>query len=64
MFGDFAAAQTFHAAVSVAHAHYVETLKRHDEILSRVGSQANHAAQAFTATESPNAQALRGMRCA
>ena len=64
MFGDFAAAEAFHETVTLAHAHHLDTVRTHQQILSGVGQQARHVAFAFTAMENHNAKALRDLRCA
>ena len=51
MFGDFAAADTFHEAVSSAHAQHVKTLQGHQQSLTAVGTKAHHAAREFTAMD-------------
>jgi Protein of unknown function (DUF2563) len=59
MFGDFAAADDFHDAVSAAHAHHVKALQHHQQSLNDVGARAHHAAYAFTAMDERNASELR-----
>jgi hypothetical protein len=63
MFGDFAAAEAFHAMVSSAHGYHLQTLQIHQEILSNVGRKATHVAHAFSAMEDHNKKALRDVRC-
>ncbi len=62
MFGDFAAADTFHEAVSSAHAQHVKTLQGHQQSLTAVGAKAHHAAREFTAMDERNADELRAVR--
>ncbi len=62
MFGDFAAADAFHEAVSAAHAQHVKTLQAHQEVLTSVGSKAHYAAREFTAMDERNAAQLRAVR--
>ena len=59
VFGDFDAAEAFHAAVNTAHAHHVKTLRGHQEILRDLGDKGHHAAASFTDMENRNAKALR-----
>ena len=63
MFGDFAAADSFHDAMSTAHAHHVATAEAHHKVLNSVGLKTRAIASAFTATEDDNVQSLRGVRC-
>jgi hypothetical protein len=63
MFGDFAAADSFHDAMSTAHAHHVATAEAHHKVLNGVGLKAHRIANDFTATEDNNVQALREVRC-
>ena len=59
MFGDFAAAEAFHDAVSSAHAHHIKALQNHRETLDDVGAKTQLVAYSFTAMEDNNAKALR-----
>jgi hypothetical protein len=59
MFGDFAAAEAFHAAVSSVHACHVKTLKNHQESLGDVGAKTHLVAYSFSVMEDDNAEALR-----
>ena len=59
MFGDFAAADDFHDAVSAAHAHHVKALQNHQENLNDVGAKAHRVGYAFSATEDHNTKVLR-----
>lgn len=62
MFGDFAAAEVFHDAVSSAHAQHVQTLQAHQEALGALGAKAHQAAAAFTDMDECNASTLRAVR--
>lgn len=62
MFGDFAAADAFHEAVSSAHAQHVETLQAHQETLTEVGTKAHYAAREFVSMDERNASELRAVR--
>jgi hypothetical protein len=62
MFGDFAAAASFHEAVTSAQAHHVKTLQAHQETLTTVGTSAHTAATGFTDMEERNAAKLRAVR--
>jgi hypothetical protein len=63
MFGDFAAAEAFHDAVSVTHADPVTGLPSHQETPPAIGGQAQRAAVEFTDMEEHNAAKLRALRC-
>lgn len=62
MFGEFAAAESFHEAVTSAQAHHVKTLQAHQETLTSVGTNAHTAANGFTDMEERNAAELRAVR--
>ncbi len=62
MFGDFAAAEAFHEAVSSAHAQHVKALQGHQEVLTAVGTKAHYAAREFTAMDARNAAQLQAVR--
>jgi hypothetical protein len=62
MFGEFAAAETFHDEVRSAHAQHVKTLQAHQEVLTAVGSNAHRAATAFSVMEERNAAEERAVR--
>lgn len=62
MFGEFAAAESFHEAVTSAQAQHVKTLQAHQEILTTVGKNAHTAATGFADMEEHNAAALRAVR--
>jgi hypothetical protein len=59
MFGDFAAADSFHETMSAAHAHHVATSEAHHKILKGVGDRARGVANAFTTMDRNNAAELR-----
>lgn len=63
MFGDFAAAEQFHGAVTSAHARHVKDLLTHQETLTDVGRRAHNAANGFTDMDEANAGKLRAVRC-
>ena len=63
MFGGFAAAETFHSAVHVAHAQHVQNLQAHQEVLSAVGSKVQLAARRFSDMDARNAATMRSVRC-
>jgi hypothetical protein len=62
MFGNFAAADSFHGAVTAAHAQHVKNLQGHQETLTAVGSKAHTAANGFTTMDQNNATELRAVR--
>ncbi len=59
MFGDFAAADAFHDAISSAHTQHVNALQTHHATLKDVGDKTHHAAYGFAQTEDTNAKVLR-----
>nr|WP_176706932.1 DUF2563 family protein [Mycobacterium malmoense] len=59
MFGDCAAAESFHEAVTAAHRQHVENLQGHKQTLTDVGSKAHYAARGFTSMDQHNAGELR-----
>jgi hypothetical protein len=59
MFGDFAAADSFHETMSAAHAHHVATAEAHHKVLNSVGNRARVVANAFTTMDRNNAAELR-----
>jgi hypothetical protein len=63
MFGGFPAAETFHDAVSAAHARHVKNLQAHKETLTDVGHKAHYAANGFTDMDDRNAAEMRAVRC-
>lgn len=62
MFGDFAAANAFHSAVSAAHDQHVKTLQGHSETLTGVGTKAHTAANGFTNMDKNNATEMQSLR--
>ncbi|OJZ64759.1 hypothetical protein BRW65_28695 [Mycobacterium paraffinicum] len=62
MFGDFAAADAFHSAVTAAHTQHVKNLQGHQQTLTDVGSKAHHAAKGFTSMDQQNASDLEAVR--
>jgi hypothetical protein len=62
MFGDFAAADAFHSAVSAARGQHVKTLQGHSETLTGVGTKAHHAANGFTNMDKSNAAEMQALR--
>src|ERR1700744_142223 len=62
MFGNFAAAEDFHEALSSAHTQHVNALQAHHEALSAVGSKAHIAARGFTEMDQRNAVEMRSVR--
>ncbi len=63
MFGEFAAAETFHDALHSAHAQHVKNLQAHQEALGAVGSKAHLAATRFNDMDGRNAAMMRSVRC-
>ncbi|MDT5347302.1 MAG: hypothetical protein QOH91_589 [Mycobacterium sp.] len=59
MFGNFAAADVFHEAISSAHAGHVKTLQFQHQTLTAVGDKAHRTAAGFTAMDERNAANLR-----
>lgn len=62
MFGGFAAADTFHGAVTAAHGQHVKNLQAHQETLTGVGHKAHYAANGFTDMDERNAAQERAVR--
>jgi hypothetical protein len=63
MFGDFAAAEAFHEAVTQAHTHHTAKLRAHQHTLSNVGDKAHTVATAFSEMDERNASKLKAVRC-
>jgi hypothetical protein len=63
MFGEFAAAEEFHGAVSEAHGKHVRGLQAHQEALTAIGGNAHQAAAAFKHDDERNASKLRNVGC-
>jgi hypothetical protein len=62
MFGEFAAAEAFHGAVSTTHAQHVSNLQAHQEVLASVGAKARLTAKGFRAMDERNAAEERAVR--
>ncbi len=62
MFGDFAAADTFHDTLTAAHAHHIATSDAHRNVLDGVDRRARHVANEFTTMERANTEAVREVR--
>jgi hypothetical protein len=62
MFGEFAAADAFHEAVTSAHSQHVSNLQNHKQTLTAVGTKAHSAANGFTNMDQHNATELRAVR--
>ena len=62
IFGDFAAADAFHEAVTSAHAQHVKTLQAHHEVLTSVGIKAHYAAREFVGMDEHNASEMQAVR--
>jgi hypothetical protein len=58
MFGDFVAAHSFHARMSVHHAEYVALMRQHHRVLTNIGDKAHAGARGFTSTEQANTAAI------
>ncbi|OIN81823.1 DUF2563 family protein [Mycobacterium malmoense] len=63
MFGGFPAAESFHGAVTSAHAQHVKTLQGHRETLTELGRKAHYAANEFVDMDDRNAAEMRAVRC-
>ncbi|SOJ55783.1 hypothetical protein MSIMFB_03262 [Mycobacterium simulans] len=63
LFGDFAAAETFHDAVIAVQADHVRTLDAHKKVLTALGDQAANAATEFADMDEYNAAIVRVVRC-
>jgi hypothetical protein len=59
MFGDFAAADDFHEAISAAHAQHAASLHSHHQNLNDVGAWAHRAGSSFSETDERNTSELR-----
>lgn len=62
MFGDFAAADAFHEAVTTAHSQHVQNLQGHRETLTDVGAKAHVAARGFMSMDQQNEGELKAVR--
>ena len=63
MFGQFWAAETFHEALTAAHAQHLRDSQIQHEALTALGDKANQAGAEFIRTEQSNAAQLRMLRC-
>jgi hypothetical protein len=63
MFGDFAAADNHHEAISATHSRHVKTFRAHHEMLAALGNKVRAAAVAFTEMDELNAAKLRAGQC-
>jgi Protein of unknown function (DUF2563) len=61
IFGDFAAAESFHGALSHTHSNHIERLRDHENRLGVLGDKAHTTASVFVEMEERNAQALRAV---
>jgi Protein of unknown function (DUF2563) len=61
IFGDFAAAQSFHEAVSAAHTRQTDLLKKHSDVLDQLGKTAHAAASTFTEMDDHNGEKLHNI---
>jgi hypothetical protein len=61
IFGDFAAAESFHGALSQSHSNHVERLRDHESRLGVLGDKAHTTASEFVEMEERIAQALRSV---
>ncbi|MCV7230235.1 DUF2563 family protein [Mycolicibacterium komossense] len=59
MFGDFAAAHSFHQSLEAAHTRHVELIKKHTANLGTIGDKAHKAAAAFAEMDQDNAEKLK-----
>jgi hypothetical protein len=59
MFGDFAAADSFHDTLSATHAHHIAASEAHRKVLGGVDRRARHVANDFTTMDHANAEAVR-----
>jgi len=63
IFGDFAAAETFHEAVGSMQAHHMALLRQHRTVLVAVGGRACRAAAGFTEMDASNAASVQAVWC-
>ncbi|OBK28733.1 hypothetical protein A5634_01280 [Mycobacterium asiaticum] len=63
LFGDFAAADTFHAATGAVLADHARVMSGNSESLGAVSRSAHVAAASFTAMDESNAAAVEVVRC-
>lgn len=62
IFGDFAAATSFHRAVSGAHNRHTKLLSDNHEALGRIGDKAHRAASGFADMEDKNTDRLERLQ--
>lgn len=63
MFGDFAAAESFHEATGSVQVRHAQLLLQHSQILDNTGSCAAVAAEGFADMDDNNAGTVRTVRC-
>jgi hypothetical protein len=61
IFGSFAAAESFDAAVSEAHSNHIQRLREHESHLGVLGDKGHKTASVFVDMEERNAEALRSV---
>lgn len=61
IFGSFAAAESFHDALSEAHSNHVQRLRDHQNRLGVLGDKGHKTASVFVEMEERNAEALRAV---
>ena len=61
IFGSFAAAQTFHTAVSDSHSNHLQSLRSRHTMLRSLGDRTQQTASIFDEMERRNASALRAV---
>lgn len=61
IFGDFAAAESYSAAVGEAHSNHIQRLRDHETRLGVLGAKAHKTASVFVDMEERNAEALRSV---
>ncbi|GAY14717.1 DUF2563 family protein [Mycobacterium sp. shizuoka-1] len=61
IFGSFAAAESFHGALTEAHSNHVQRLRDHQNRLGVLGDKGHKTASAFVEMEERNAEALRSV---
>ncbi|NTY61216.1 DUF2563 family protein [Mycolicibacterium sphagni] len=61
IFGDFAAAESFHGALTEAHSNHIQRLREHESHLGVLGDKGHKTASVFVDMEERNAEALRSV---
>ncbi|BBZ15047.1 DUF2563 family protein [Mycobacterium branderi] len=61
IFGDFPAAENFHARLTVHHQEHVALMRQHHAVLANVGDKAHAAATGFVRTDDENAASIRSV---